>query len=127
MHELSLMQSIFEIVEAEMKAHGLAHIDLVKIKVGELTAVEGASMQFAFEVLKKGTGLENARLEIEYVPGVAYCAKCDLRYLMEGYRIICPQCGRGGRIIAGKELYVDSLGVDDGEENKNCQKCIKGQ
>lgn len=115
MHELSLMQSIFEIVTGELKSHGLERADLIRVKVGELTQIEEASMQFAFNVLKEGTGLEQARLELIYIPGEAYCSQCDLRYLMQGYKVLCPECGGGGQIVAGKELYVDSLEVVDGE------------
>lgn len=115
MHELSLMQSIFEIVKSAMDEHELDRVNLVRIKVGELTAVEESSMQFAFDVLKQDTGLKNARMEMIYVPGEAYCPTCDLRYPMQGYRVTCPTCGKGGRIVAGKELFVDSLEVDDNE------------
>ncbi len=113
------MQSIFEIAEGELVKSKVSHgdVSLVRIKVGELTAVEEASMQFAFEVLKEGTGLENAKLELIYVPGEACCSKCDLQYSVEKYRVICPECGESGRIVAGKELYVDSLEVDDCERD----------
>ena len=117
MHELSLMQSIFEIVENEMKNHGLEKIDVVRVKVGHLVGVEESSFRFAFDVLKEDTGLEGAQLDIIYVPGEAYCSKCDLRYPIKRYRVVCPECGEGGQIVAGKELYVDSLEVDDDERD----------
>lgn len=114
MHELSLMQSIIEIVLDELKAHGRPQVEVVRVKVGELAGVEEMSMQFAFEVLKEEEEvLKDARLELIYVPGEAYCAKCDLRYPVKRYRVLCPQCGGGGRIVAGKELFVDSLEVED--------------
>ena len=115
MHELSMMQSVFEIVRDEMEKHGLERIDLIKLKVGELTHIEESSMQFAFGVLKEDTPLVDAQLELEYVPAEAYCRECDLRYPMERYRVICPECGTGGEIVAGKELYVDSLEVENDE------------
>lgn len=117
MHELSLMQSIFEIVEQEMESHDVDHVDRVKLRVGELAAVEESSIRFAFDVLKENTRLQHASLEIVYEPGEAYCSHCDLRYPVPKYRVVCPQCGSGGRIVAGKELYVDSLEVDESERD----------
>lgn len=117
MHELSLMQSIFEIVENEMKKYNLPRIDLIKIKVGELVGIEESSFRFAFDVMKEDTGLAKAEMELIYVPGEAYCSQCDLRYPVRRYRVVCPECGSGGQIVAGKELFVESLEVDDDERD----------
>lgn len=115
MHELSLMQSIIEIVEREIETHGITRVERITVKVGEMMGVEETSMQLAFEVLAEDTPMAGATLELVYIPGEAYCARCDYRYPVKRYRITCPQCGGGGQIIAGKELYVDSLEVDDSE------------
>ncbi len=127
MHELSLMQSIFEIVEDGLKKHELVYVNQIKLKVGELAAVQKEAMQFAFSVLQMGTVLEGARLEIEYVPAEAYCAKCEHRYRMIKYRVICPLCGNVGQIVSGKELYVESLEVNDGERDQTCTKCTQSK
>lgn len=115
MHELSLMQSIIEIVEREMEVHEVKRVERIRLKVGEMMGVEETSMQLAFEVLAEDTLMAGATLELVYIPGEAYCSHCDYRYPVKRYRVTCPQCGGGGQIIAGKELYVDSLEVEDSE------------
>lgn len=115
MHELSLMQSIIQIVTGELKDQGFERVEVIRLKVGELAQIEESSMQFAFDVLKEGTKLEQAKLELLYIPGEAYCSQCNFRYQMQGYRVTCPECGGGGQIVAGKELFVDSMEVVDDE------------
>lgn len=115
MHELSLIQSILEIVEREIEAHGVKRVERIRLKVGEMMGVEETSMQMAFEVLAEDTPMAGAALELDYIPAEAYCARCDHRYPAKRYRVTCPQCGGGGQIVSGKELFVDSLEVDDGE------------
>ncbi|MBI5529074.1 MAG: hydrogenase maturation nickel metallochaperone HypA [Deltaproteobacteria bacterium] len=69
MHELGLTQDLVDLVTAKAVAEGVAKVISVRLMVGEFAGVEPDSVSFCFEVVSRGTVAENARLEIERVPG----------------------------------------------------------
>ena len=71
MHELSLAQSVVEIVEAAARREGAARVASVRLELGELSHVEPESLAFAFEVAAREGCARGARLEVHRVPGHA--------------------------------------------------------
>jgi len=76
-------------------------------------------VQFAYEVLAKGTILEGSKLVIEEQEGVVKCDKCgykggfkyedDPLYHVPLPTLKCPQCGSVVSIVAGKECTIKSI------------------
>ena len=77
MHEVSIMQNVLDIAIAEAQKKGAAKIDSLTLTIGELSGVIPEALEFAFEVLIQGTIAENAQLEINSIPVVCFCSKCD--------------------------------------------------
>lgn len=71
MHELSLAQSVVEIVEEAARREGAARVASVRLELGELSHVEPESLAFAFEVAAREGSARGARLEFLRVPGHA--------------------------------------------------------
>ncbi|HUK03900.1 MAG TPA: hydrogenase maturation nickel metallochaperone HypA [Burkholderiales bacterium] len=69
MHELSLAQSVVEIVEEAARREGAARVESVRLEIGELSHVEPESLAFAFEVAARDGCARGARLEICRTPG----------------------------------------------------------
>ncbi len=69
MHELSLAQSVVEIVEEAARREGAARVASVRLELGELSHVEPESLAFAFEVAAREGSARGARLEICRTPG----------------------------------------------------------
>lgn len=112
MHELSIALGIVKIAENErIKAH--AHqVDKVELEVGELSGVERSSLNFVWPVAIKGTSLQNAECDVEFVRGKAECLECGQYYDLHNLFDNCPICdGCFKNIIAGKELRVKALEV----------------
>ena len=121
MHEYSLMEQVIAHILAELKkVEGPpdGSSPEVVLKVGALAVHSEAATRQAYEVLVKGTPLEQSRLNLTIEPVTLTCAKCgyqgplpegavdphDLSPLAE-----CPQCGavtpvQGGRGVEGIEL-----------------------
>ena len=53
MHEMSIAQSILDIILQESGNHNVSRVLSVALKVGELSAVETESLRFCFELLTK--------------------------------------------------------------------------
>lgn len=109
MHEMSLVQSILDIVLEEANRHQVKKIAAVNLVVGRLTAVVPSQMNFAFELLTEGTPAEGARLNLEYVPTRFGCGQCGHQYEVDDSDFLCPECGGAGVVLSGRELQIASI------------------
>ena len=58
MHELSIAQSILDIVNQHLPAEKPAHVKSVKVKIGKLSNVLPDSLRFCFEAITKDSDFE---------------------------------------------------------------------
>lgn len=110
MHEMSITKTILGIVRREMKKNGVRRLRGLKIRVGELTAVEPDALRFCFDACIKDTAMEGAYLHIEESPLTGVCGGCKKNFTLKGFRAACPSCG-GTSIerLGGMELDVVSM------------------
>jgi hydrogenase nickel incorporation protein HypA/HybF len=116
-HELSVAQSLLDIILDESKRHGLERINKVKLQVGEFASIVPDSLTFCFDLVCRDTVAEGAVLEIEPVDLTARCDKCDLSFKVEKYEFFCPRCGEpASKLLSGRELTIMSIEGETGEE-----------
>jgi hydrogenase nickel incorporation protein HypA/HybF len=114
MHELSIAQSIVDIIRQYVPEEQEPEVKLVKIRVGQMAGVVPDSLDFCFEAIVKDTPLGNARLDIEAVPLQSECKVCHEVFAVEGACFVCPHCGGGEiRLISGTELQVVEIEVSE--------------
>ncbi len=113
MHELAITQNMLDLVleEAEKaSAKGVGRINLV---VGEMCGFVEECVQFYFGFLSQGTIAEGATLSFRMVSSKARCQDCGKTFELKEFDWICPHCqGSSLDIIAGKELFVESIEVN---------------
>jgi hydrogenase nickel incorporation protein HypA/HybF len=113
MHELSIVASLFEILEEKANEQEAKKIILVKLKVGKLAGVVPEFLKTAFDMYKNGTIAEEAVLEIEEVPFKIECQKCRAETEREDFVFICPACGSTAlRALAGTELLLEKIELE---------------
>ncbi len=117
MHEMSIAASLLAIVREELERHDGARLTRVCVKYGRLSQLVPDSLTFAWEVLTKGTPLEQSVLELEEVPLLVACSDCGLEFQPEEGQLLlmpCPACGEdlGHKVLSGKEMYLDHIEVD---------------
>lgn len=113
MHELALAQGILEIVRDQAASQRFTRVRAVHLAVGALSNVEPDALLFGFEVAARGTLAEGAALEIERLPGRAFCTACVREVAVERRGDPCPSCAGYQWVVAsGDELKVKSLEVD---------------
>ncbi len=61
---MSLAESVREIVDETARANGARRVAAVRLEIGRLAQVEIDAMRFAFDVVKRGSFADTARLEI---------------------------------------------------------------
>ena len=114
MHELSIADAVRAI--AERHADG-RRVTRVELRIGHLRQVVPASLEFAWELVTKGTTLDGAELAIEYVPATTICDRCDAATLLVAVPPLCGACGSlDVEVRGGDELLVDALELEETEE-----------
>ena len=117
MHELSLMQSVMDIVKGSAAKNGILKVNKVKLVVGKFSMALPDSLHFAFEALSGVEPLfKGAVLEIEAKEILCQCQQCRQIDQLEGNcHFVCSSCGSTKvDIIQGRELYLDYY---EGDEN----------
>lgn len=113
MHELSIAAAILEITIAHARGR---KVTAVYVKVGHLRQVVPAALLFSFELVAQGTVAEGATLEIESVPVEGRCRACAASGRLLAFPLLCGNCGSSDlEIVAGEELLVDSLEMEEEE------------
>jgi hydrogenase nickel incorporation protein HypA/HybF len=113
-HETAIIGGLLRILDRQARAHGIARVTRVRLKVGRLRAVEPRQLQSGFAIFAEGSIAEGAELEIEEIPVRARCRACHAEFLVEQFRFTCAQCGGSDlEITAGQELFIDSFDGDD--------------
>jgi hydrogenase nickel incorporation protein HypA/HybF len=121
MHEVSVMTSILESVKDELESHSYDKVEELVLVVGELTYLGKDQLEFAYEVLTRGTDLEGSKLVIMDEPVEIKCEPCGYQgpaeYLSDEsfhYNVpmlTCPKCGSGVKVLKGKSCRVTSVKV----------------
>jgi hydrogenase nickel incorporation protein HypA/HybF len=118
MHEMAIAQSVFDIAFSEAEKHAAAKIKKIKLSIGEFSGVVKDALDFAFEVLKPGTPAADAEIEIEIVELRAECENCgSIRCSLSDLKLTCPQCASPLVINSGREMRVEYIDLDDGEND----------
>jgi hydrogenase nickel incorporation protein HypA/HybF len=112
MHEMSLCLSMIDLVSERARAEGATRVLRIKLTIGALGNVEPQALAFCFESAAEGSSLEDAQLDIEVLPGVAWCFDCNKSVLIERRGDDCPSCHRGAlRIDDGDQLQVTEMEI----------------
>lgn len=113
MHEMSIAQSLIDIIREEIAKNNVGILRTVRLNVGEMSAVVPESLKFCFSVLTAKTALEGVRLIMNIVPLKGRCQDCEDIFQIENFCFICPICGsRQIETIEGKNLSIVEMEVE---------------
>lgn len=113
MHELSLVSSVFEVLEEKAREHGAVRVTRVVLRIGVMSGAVPDLLESAFETFKKGTIAETARLEIVVVPVRLRCPECGGEAVREDTDFSCAGCGsRRVEIVEGRDLVVGTIELE---------------
>ncbi|WP_116132265.1 hydrogenase maturation nickel metallochaperone HypA [Tropicimonas sp. IMCC34043] len=112
MHEMSLCEGIRRIVEDQASLKGFARVRRLRLEIGQFAGVEKAALNFAFEVVMRGSAAEDAVLEMIDIPGKAMCYDCMKEVEIPDRLAPCPDCG-GGKLMptGGEEMRIRDMEV----------------
>jgi len=113
MHELAITQSMLNLVLGQAEQAKAKRVGKINLVIGEMTGVVGDCVRFYFDLLSKGTPADGATLSFKAVPTQARCRGCGKLFEVREFDWTCPRCnGNNIEIVAGKELFVESIEVE---------------
>ena len=113
MHEMSIAESVMQIIEDAAQAERYSRVKAVWLEIGQLAAVEKDALRFCFDMVTRNSIAENARLEFIETAGQGWCMDCSRNVAVTDRYAPCTECG-GFRVevTGGEEMKVKELEVE---------------
>ena len=115
MHELSVTESILNIVLKHAQTNGAEKIIAISLKIGELSELVGDCIQHYFDYMSKGTIAEGAKIDVERSPIIFQCRDCQRTFevsLRDTKDFACTNCGRSNvSLLSGREFYIKDITI----------------
>ena len=116
MHELSIAQSIVEIIQQYVPESERGRVTAVRLKIGAVAGIVPESLEFSFQAITAESSLSQAKLEIESVPFRIHCNTCNTTSENELGFALCDTCGSTDtKILTGSELNISEIEVAEPE------------
>ena len=113
MHELSVVASLFEILEDKAKEQKGQRITFVKLRIGALSGIVPELLRTAFDIYKKDTIAARAELEITVVALKVRCEDCQKVMVKDDFIFICDQCGSTKiKTLDGTEMILEKMDIE---------------
>lgn len=113
MHEQSIVESLLAVALENAERANTSRIFKINLVVGEYSGVVEEAVDFYFRFLSRDTIAAEASITYRHVPAKLRCRECDTIFNPEKNNLHCPKCNEQKvDIIAGRELYIDSLEVE---------------
>ena len=113
MHEMSLAVGVLQLVEETARREQAARVRRIILEIGQLAAVDRDAMRFCFEAVVRGSLAEGAVLDIQEIPGRAWCSTCAATVSMDERIAACPTCGNFQlQPTGGTEMHVREIEIE---------------
>lgn len=115
MHELSIAYALVETATQAANDSGARAVRVVRLRLGALSGVVQDALQFSYDIATQGTLLEGSRLEVEALPVIIHCDRCNRDVALPNIQLFCcPVCNvPSAKIVQGRELEIASLEIED--------------
>lgn len=115
MHELSVTESLLQVVLRHAGEGGAGKVVSVSVQIGELSDLVSDWLQRYFDYLSQGTIAEGARIRIERIPATFRCDACGDVFPADPRTreaIRCPRCASEAMtLLTGRECFVQQIEV----------------
>lgn len=112
MHELAITRNIVAIVGDAAQG---CRVTRVTLEIGKLSGVMADAIAFCFDIVAAETPLAGATLDIRQIDGRARCRECGTEFAAATLFSPCPCGSRHTERLAGEELKVKAIELEDVE------------
>lgn len=113
MHEISLVESVRELIEEAAAREGFTRVRSVRVEIGQLSGVEREAFEFCFDLVLRDGIAAGARLDIVATPGRGRCLQCGAETPLAAIYDSCARCGDFPvEVTGGTAMRVIDLEVE---------------
>ena len=113
MHEMSICESILDVLKDQAQAQKFDRVKRISLEIGPLAGVEIEALKFGFDVVMRDSLADGALLDIIETEGKAWCFACGSTVAIAARYEPCPECGSHQlQVTAGEEMRIKELEVD---------------
>jgi hydrogenase nickel incorporation protein HypA/HybF len=110
-HEYSIAGALLDRVEAEARRHARAEVLRIRVRVGELSGVDGELLRTAWSLAREGTLCARADLELAGESARWVCPRCQ-GGIPAGALLRCPRCAAPARLASGDALVLEQIEME---------------
>ena len=108
MHEIGVVRAMVKTVTDYAAANQIDEISEIVADCGELSLVIPEYVEELYPPVVKGTPLENTKLIVNIVPGMAECEDCDEIFNVIECNGYCPNCNSFNKtVLSGKDFTIN--------------------
>ena len=113
MHEVSLVQSLFDQIDRAIAPHGCGPggVRKVAVRIGDLAGVERDLFRTAYEGCRTERGYRSAEMDIVTEPARWTCKECNSHIVSEG-ALRCASCDGEVLLSAGGGIFLDRIEME---------------
>lgn len=113
MHEMSLAESLLQLVEDTARREKARTVTAVFVDIGALASVETEALRFCFEAVAKDGLAAHAQLNLDIIAGAGWCMVCRQTVPLGERWGLCPQCGSAQvQATQGTEMRLREIEID---------------
>lgn len=110
MHEMGIIDSMLQTVEAVIEEQQLTKIDKIVIQVGEISGIIPRFVEECYPMVVNHTKFEDTELEVEVIPGIVRCNQCQTEFNAMKCDFKCPNCGaRDMEPLSGRDFFIKEI------------------
>ena len=128
MHELSIAQSLVDLVVEQVATTPDVRVSCVRVRIGELSGVIPQALRSAWPLASRKTPVAGASLLIDEQPILLWCPRCAREAPARGVQSLrCAACGTPSNDVRrGRDMELVSLEVsDNGNDNDDNDKAAQ--
>ena len=111
MHEYSIVQAMFDQIEATAHEKHAIAVKRVRVRIGTAAGVDVSLLRTAYDTFRVHTICDSAPLDIDEVP-LRWACPAGHGDIAQGRPLTCAMCGRSARLAEGDELVLDRLELE---------------
>ena len=115
MHEVSIVQSIIDIVNEYQKRYNFKTVKSLTLEFGSFSCINEDALKFSFEIFAENSVAKNAKLIFKKIPPKITCNNCNIESIVIEDNITkCPECGSEDVFLSGgmEELRLIEMDVE---------------
>jgi hydrogenase nickel incorporation protein HypA/HybF len=111
MHEYSIVQAMFDQIEAHARERHAIAVKRVCVRIGASAGVDVPLLKTAYDTFRVKTICDQAPLEVDEVPARWTCP-AGHGDIAAGRPLACQTCGRPARMASGDEIVLERLELE---------------